>query len=337
MSEEDVIPFTYPYAWSPESDLSLDNFLNKYRPSMVQNDGTKPWIWVMGLKLFTKDEKMDEANKEASRLLREVTANVEAIQTDPTIPTRASTKTGAKSKKQRREQVQSEATEKLKEIAIRNDYVSGKWLIFASSEKVDKIWSSLAISLVSGPLAATPAFLAKVATSPKEESSNHQHLICIYMPDVFEMVMKVILRHHGVNLSGVKSDMYTSIGIYSKHPSGILPTVWKNSDLLSDAEAKELKYMYWAEVTSTSKATEVNEHLKTAVSDDASAASAKPKPKPKKKKVNDDPFASDNDDQREENQRREIQSKVAATQFKRQDIDDDEVEDRPNKKKFRML
>lgn len=95
--------------------------------------------------------------------------------------------------------------------------------------------------------------------------------------------------------------------------------------------------MYWAEVTSTSKATEVNEHLKTAVSDDASAASAKPKPKPKKKKVNDDPFASDNDDQREENQRREIQSKVAATQFKRQDIDDDEVEDRPNKKKFRML
>lgn len=84
---------------------------------MVQNDGTKPvrvtfgsdplgmapnpsnwqWIWVMGLKLFTKDEKMDEANKEASRLcmkyslalfarlftnksVREVTANVEAIQ-----------------------------------------------------------------------------------------------------------------------------------------------------------------------------------------------------------------------------------------------------------------
>lgn len=54
-------------------------------------------------------------------------------------------------------------------------------------------------------------------------------------------VMKILLRNHGFNLSGVKSDMYTllgngyvyyaqfrmvltvslSLGIYSRHPSGI--------------------------------------------------------------------------------------------------------------------
>jgi hypothetical protein len=33
MSEnEDVIPLIYPYAWSPDSDLSLENFLNKVCP-----------------------------------------------------------------------------------------------------------------------------------------------------------------------------------------------------------------------------------------------------------------------------------------------------------------
>jgi hypothetical protein len=65
------------------------------------------------------------------------------------------------------------------------------------------IWSSLACmsalkwvraqflilctaSLVSGPLAGTSAFSAKVATLPEEATSNNQHLICIYVPDVYE-------------------------------------------------------------------------------------------------------------------------------------------------------
>lgn len=62
--------------------------------------------------------------------------------------------------------------------------------------------------------------------------------------------MKVLLRNHGVNLSGVKSDLYTIIGqflvfegvIYlrslsspsgvdSKHPSGIPSTVRANLPL----------------------------------------------------------------------------------------------------------
>lgn len=95
---------------------------------------------------------------------------------------------------------------------VRLTFFPGLRLIFASSEKVDKIWSSLAgqralkyareqclmlhiVSLVSGPLAATSAFSAKVATSPEEESSNYQHLICIYMPNVYERnsVTEVIL------------------------------------------------------------------------------------------------------------------------------------------------
>lgn len=78
-------------------------------------------------------------------------------------------------------------------------------LIFAPPDKVDMIWSSIAStsthanyapictdscrhadSLVSGPLSHTSAFLAKVATSPQNDTSNYSHLMCVYMPDAYD-------------------------------------------------------------------------------------------------------------------------------------------------------
>ena len=41
-------------------------------------------------------------------------------------------------------------------------------------------------SLVSGPLSSTSAFLAKVATSPQNDTANYSHLICVYMPDAYD-------------------------------------------------------------------------------------------------------------------------------------------------------
>lgn len=135
-------------------------------------------------------------------------------------------------------------------------------LIFAQADKVDMIWSKLARthsqlsrniiltplleSLVSGPLSSTCAYSAKVATSPKSDTPNYQHVMCLYMPDVYdkdavtevrihiyltrwltdeEQVMKVLLRNHGMNLTGVKSNLYTSISLDSKHASGVQSTV----------------------------------------------------------------------------------------------------------------
>ncbi|KEP48510.1 hypothetical protein V565_122660, partial [Rhizoctonia solani 123E] len=37
------------YHWDSSSELSIDEFLQKYKPTMVVNDGTKPWIWVRRL------------------------------------------------------------------------------------------------------------------------------------------------------------------------------------------------------------------------------------------------------------------------------------------------
>ncbi|KAL4263029.1 UPF0696 family protein [Pleurotus pulmonarius] len=316
MTTEDLIDFSNKYSWSSkhDSEITLDEFLNKYRPSMVQNDGTKPWIWVNGSKVHNFDaEAQSAACEEGAQYLNEVTARVEEIKNDPSIPVRSNKKTGAKSKKELREQVQATATEKLKEISLKHKYVCGKWLVFAAADKVDVIWRGIATSLVSGPLAETSAFQAKVATSPQEENPNYQHVICVYMPDVYDKdavtkVMRVLLRNHGLNLTGVKSDMYTSLGIDSKHPSGIPSTIWKNTSLMKDAEIKELKEAFFAEVSTTKpKADEPEEQVKGSVDEkpqvegSTSTKKAVAKPGPKlKKKVADDPFASDDDGDEQE-------------------------------------
>ncbi|KAJ8475382.1 hypothetical protein ONZ45_g15634 [Pleurotus djamor] len=133
MSTEDIFDFTYKYAWSKDSSMTLEDFLSKYRPSMVQNDGTKPWIWLHGRNEPTlADADIASATAEAGAYLKEVTERVESIKNDPAIPVRSNKKTGAKSKKEVREQVQAEAVAQLKEIAIKHKYVCGKWLIFAA-------------------------------------------------------------------------------------------------------------------------------------------------------------------------------------------------------------
>ncbi|KIK90766.1 hypothetical protein PAXRUDRAFT_831416 [Paxillus rubicundulus Ve08.2h10] len=294
---DDNIPPKYPYAWSPNSTVTLDEFITKWKPSMVQNDGTKPWLWVRNEDTSSQTSVEDEASAlvKAATLLQEVTEKVEQIKNDDSIPVRSNKKTGVKSKKEVREQVQAEAIEKLKEISKEHGYVCGKWLIFAPSDRVDLIWAGISSSLVSGPLSFTSAFCAKVSTSPQNEVPGYQHVICVYIPDVYDKesvteVMRVLLRKHGANLTGVKSDLYTVIGLDSKHPSGISSTVWKNTTLLKDAEMKELKDAYFAELTAS----------KAAASTQAGATKKSKqvggKPRFLKKNVkDDDPFASDDE------------------------------------------
>ncbi|TBU31178.1 hypothetical protein BD311DRAFT_689751 [Dichomitus squalens] len=296
--DDDNISEDYPYQWTPKSEGNLQDFVGKYKPSMVQNDGTKPWLWVAKSDRPREVEDAEAAIKEAADYLTEVTDRVQKIQNDDSIPVRANKKKGLKSKKELREEVQNEATQKLKEIAVKHGYVSGKWLIFAPPEKVDMIWISLANSLVSGPLSSTSAFLAKVATSPQNDTPNYSHLICVYMPDAYDQgsvteIMKVLLRNHGINLMGVKTNLYTSIGLDSKHPSGVSSTVWKNTALMKDTEIKALKDEYFAELNAAKTAAVEEAASKKAES--GAATRPKPKPKLKEKAGADDPFASDDE------------------------------------------
>ena len=96
--------------------------------------------------------------------------------------------------------------------------------MFAGSDRVDTIWANLASSfihfhlrraanmtlsesLISGPLSSTEAFCVKVSTSPKEETPNYQHVICLYMPNVYDKdsVTKVRIHTFLYPLAGLMS------------------------------------------------------------------------------------------------------------------------------------
>ncbi|KAH8087844.1 translation initiation factor eIF 4e-like domain-containing protein [Cristinia sonorae] len=339
---EDAAPTEYPYLWTPDSEISVKDFLNKHKPSMIQDDGTKPWIWVRKSSSRTTDYS-DEAVEEATQYLEEVTKKVESIKNDDSIPVRANKKKGTKSKKEVREEVQNEATEKLQDISVRHKFVSGKWLVFAPTDRVDMVWSAIAASLIEGPLSHTCADVAKVATCPKNETPNYQHVLCLYMPNVYDKdavteVMKVLLGKHGMNLMGVKSDLYTAIGLDSKHASGVQSTVWRNTALMKDAEMKELKDKYFADLNASKSTAET----KPAADEDApkeSGSKDKPaKPKLKRKAKNDDPFASDDDDSKEEEkkpaktEKKKAAGKATGSKRSKPDSDDDDEDERPKKK-----
>ncbi|KAG0702899.1 hypothetical protein DFH29DRAFT_804291 [Suillus ampliporus] len=339
---DDAVPQEYPYFWSKESSIALPDFLTKYKPSMVQNDGTKPWIWVEGSKRNPDTSSAAAAISEAAALRTKCRREWKRLRkNDDSIPMRSSKKTGAKSKKEVREKVvQADAAEKLKEISIKYNYVSGKWLIFAPADRVDVIWSKIATSLASGALVSTCAFLTKVATSPTNETPNYQHVICLYIPDVYDKsavtdVMKILLRYHGVNLSGVKSDLYTGIGkcLDSKHSSGIPSTVWKNTALLTDSEIKasDLKDAYFSELNAVSTSAAKSEEKK-----EKSFIDAKKKPIPKKKVQEDDPFASEDEaDVQEAERKQKVQAKKKSVKrFQSSDKDADaDQSDKPKTKK----
>ncbi|KIY67333.1 hypothetical protein CYLTODRAFT_294619 [Cylindrobasidium torrendii FP15055 ss-10] len=253
-SNEDEVPRGYAYAWSKDSaEKPLDEFLKQYRPSMVQDDGRKPWIWAVRAAGPAFPTNLLDCISGAQDVVDNTVTRVEEIQNDSDIPLRANKKKGLRSKKEVREETQAAATKELKDISLKYGYGTGKWLMFAPSDKVDVIWTNLARSLISGPLSSTDAFSAKVSTCPKEEVPHYQHVICLYMPNVYDKdsvtkIMRVLLRNHGMNLTGVKPDLYTYIGIKSKHPSGIPSTVQKPGDLMKDSEIKELKEAFYEEM-----------------------------------------------------------------------------------------
>ncbi|CAE6473109.1 unnamed protein product [Rhizoctonia solani] len=254
----------YKYSWKPSSELSVDEFLKKYKPTMVVDDGKKPWIWVRRL----EHEPLDSANstdskdngskgsviESAHKILEDYTEKIASIQKDESIPVRANKKKGLRSKKEVREEVTTEATEKFKQLSQENKLTCGKLLFFVQTEHVDGAFSRMAHDLVTGALSNTPAFCLKVATTPVDVSPNHRYLICLYLPDLYDKaavteVLRTVCQSTGIRPNSAKTDLYTIIGLDSKHPSGIKSTIWNPTDLVPDAELKALTDAYWDEVS----------------------------------------------------------------------------------------
>ncbi|CAE7174858.1 unnamed protein product [Rhizoctonia solani] len=151
----------YKYSWKPSSEISIDEFLQKYKPTMVVDDGTKPWIWVRRLEhepldsVNLADTKVDDpisGIESAHKLLEGYTEKIASIQKDESIPVRANKKKGLRSKKEVREEVAAEATEKFKQLSQETKLTGGKLLFFLQAEQIDGAFSRMARDLVTGAL-----------------------------------------------------------------------------------------------------------------------------------------------------------------------------------------
>ncbi|KIM26998.1 hypothetical protein M408DRAFT_330350 [Serendipita vermifera MAFF 305830] len=253
-------PKGYPYLWTPSSKEPLSEFLEKNKPNSIRNDAknTKPYVWVA-----TSDPHesalASEVVEEAKAIVKDVETKVAEIQANADIPVRANKKKGLKSKKEAREEIQTQASADLKELALKRGAIGGKWMAFVNIFQVDPLFARLAESLVSGELSHTKASQVRVGTlhaGAENDTTVSTHNLEVFLPDIFDEtaareVMKVLLRHHGLKLSGAKPDLYTAIGLNSKHPSGIPSTIWKGTggpgSLLTADEIQELRSAYYAE------------------------------------------------------------------------------------------
>ena len=115
----------------------------------------------------------------------------------------------------------------LDRLARKFSVLSGKWLVFATSDKVDNVWARI----VKATLAGTLGTAAKV--SPRnEEDPAYEHVICVYNADYTSEteVNKVRdeLRRLGVKEPiWYKPDAYTHCRIYKGNVWQIPPTRYR--------------------------------------------------------------------------------------------------------------
>lgn len=219
-----------------------------------------PWIWVCRLEQgqtgFIDLESNYDDNPAVNRgkeILEEYTKKIVAVRRDKTIPAQGDTEKGIRSKADLRNELESEATEKLHQLAQESGLKSGKWLFFLPLNYIDTMFATLARDLVTGDLSKTPAFLTKVSTSPVIAGPKSPHLISLYLPDIYDRVvatevLRAACKSTGFRPNSAKTDFYSLIGLYRNHPSGIKSTIWSPYDLVPDTELKELTEPYWRSV-----------------------------------------------------------------------------------------
>jgi len=183
-------------SFSPELHGTLQKFLETWRPSSVKQSDVA-WISVSN----SKAQTTDRASRDIPALCR---AWDDSCSND-----------------------QASISE-LDRLAREFGVLSGKWLIFASIDTIDALWSRIARSTHAGTLGSS-AKVAPCVESSSEAGPPFHQVICVFTRDYMDRVevsrVRESLRRLGVKERiGYKPDVYTYCGIYAKNRWNILPT-----------------------------------------------------------------------------------------------------------------
>ena len=178
--------------YSPELHKSSQAFLERWRPSETSNKDVA-WIYVNDPRA-TRPQKDPEALSAAWDQLCD--------------------------------QRQASRSE-LDKLAEKFNVISGKWLVFATSDKVDNVWARI----VKATLAGTLGTAAKVSPHNKEDPA-HKHVICVYNADYrseteVNKVRDGLWRLGMKEPIGYKPDAYTHCRVYAGNIWRIPPTRYR--------------------------------------------------------------------------------------------------------------
>ncbi|KAJ3177817.1 hypothetical protein HDU85_005728 [Gaertneriomyces sp. JEL0708] len=246
--------FPYEFIWNATRPASeLNTFLNSSRPSETYTDSTD-WIWVRDdakETLHKASGKYDgnggtfaEAKELGMDVLETLKRRIQKIKDDPSIPARA-TKANPNSKPRIREAAQRDAKALITSIARSHGQTCGKWMFFPTLKQCDSMFRTIAMSLLFGPLKKTQAFCCKISPRKRDVPDDAQdYVICLYVPDIFdkemtEEVLSVLIEDHGIVPGPAKPDLYTYIGLYQGHPSGLKATCWTVKDFMEKEEVEK--------------------------------------------------------------------------------------------------
>ena len=109
----------------------------------------------------------------------------------------------------------------LDEISKANNVMTGKWMVFVESSKVDMLWGKI-VYLV---CMERQKGCVKVSTYQEEEG----HVICVYVDDYTNKEevkeLRQALRSLGVKWRiGFKTDAYTHLNIYKENAWNLRPS-----------------------------------------------------------------------------------------------------------------
>ncbi|KAG6877625.1 hypothetical protein C0993_005537 [Termitomyces sp. T159_Od127] len=114
--------------------------------------------------------------------------------------------------------------EALDALALAYGVLSGKWLIYAESHKIDELWSRIVTAVIAN---APPGVGARAKVSPARP--GELHVVCVYVEDYSDEAevgrVRESLRRVGVRWKiGFKPDIYTHLGIYKANEWKIRPS-----------------------------------------------------------------------------------------------------------------
>jgi len=122
----------------------------------------------------------------------------------------------------------------------------GKWLCHLPTSTVDKIWSNISTTLISGGL-GPHVFMVKVSPlndlNKSEVLEDSEHVICVYNTNYKdeEQVMRVenLMRSAGIcNNLTYKPDIFSALGIYRNNKWGFRATIYNSHVFVMEGRSK---------------------------------------------------------------------------------------------------